>query len=41
MKKFRFDKLGVEVEINTGEPNLFEINNLFEIKETKQCRTKI
>lgn len=37
MKKFRFDKLGIEVEINTGEPNLFEINNLFEIKETKTC----
>ena len=37
MKKFRFNKLGIEVEINTGEPNLFEINNLFEIKETKTC----
>jgi len=39
MKKFRFDKLGIEVEISTrtGEPNLFEINNLFEIKETKTC----
>ena len=37
MKKFRSDRLGIEVEINTGEPNLFEINNLFEIKETKTC----
>ena len=31
MKKFRSDRLGIEVEINTGEPNLFEI------KETKTC----
>lgn len=37
MKKFRSNRLGIEVEINTGEPNLFEINNLFEIKETKTC----
>ena len=39
MEKIRFDKLGIEVEINTptGEANLFEINNLFEIKETKTC----
>lgn len=37
MKKFRSNRLGIEVEINTGEPNLFEINNLFEIKETKNC----
>lgn len=37
MKKFRSDRLGIEVEINTGEPNLFEINNLFEIKETRTC----
>ena len=39
MKKFRSDKLGIEIEINTrtGEADLFEINNLFEIKETKTC----
>jgi hypothetical protein len=37
MERLRFNRLGIEIEINTGEPNLFEINNLFEIKETKTC----
>lgn len=41
MKKLRFNKLGIEIEINTrtGEPNLFEINNadFFDIKEFKNC----
>ena len=41
MKKLRFNKLGIEIEINTrtGEPNLFEINNadFFDIKEKKNC----
>lgn len=39
MKKFRSDRLGIEVEINTGEPNFFEINNadFFDIKEFKNC----
>jgi hypothetical protein len=39
MERLRFNRLGIEIEINTptGEANLFEINNLFEIKETKTC----
>lgn len=41
MKKFRSDRLGIEVEINTGEPNLFEIMadkvDFFDIKEFKNC----
>ena len=41
MKKLRFNKLGIEIEINTptGEANLFEINNadFFDIKEFKNC----
>ena len=31
MERLRFNRLGIEIEINTGEPNLFEI------KETKTC----
>jgi len=39
MERLRFNRLGIEIEINTptGEADLFEINNLFEIKETKTC----